>query len=205
MSLRKEKENELRKALIADTAMRLFREHSFDTVKVADIAREAEFGKGTVYLFFKSKEEIMIYLICRGLEQLCLSMQEKIKDHDKIPATLEAFIELQYQFDREYQAFFLALGQRRMDEDLPPEFWQRIGACYQEKMAVMTDLILTGQESNIIRPGDAGLMAKGVANTIKGFALGDWEQRQDETERQRDMVLLKEMLFSSLLVVNREV
>jgi len=43
---------------ILDAAIKVFGEKGFEGASVADIAEAAKIGKGTVYLYFKSKEEI---------------------------------------------------------------------------------------------------------------------------------------------------
>lgn len=45
--------------LILNAASRLIVHYGYDKTTVADIAKEAGIGKGTVYLYFKSKDEIV--------------------------------------------------------------------------------------------------------------------------------------------------
>jgi AcrR family transcriptional regulator len=45
--------------LIADTAARLFAEHGYERVTVADVAREAEVAEQTVYNYFPTKERLV--------------------------------------------------------------------------------------------------------------------------------------------------
>jgi AcrR family transcriptional regulator len=47
-----------RREQILDAAMLVFGEKGYDGSNVADIAKAAKIGKGTIYLYFKSKEEI---------------------------------------------------------------------------------------------------------------------------------------------------
>lgn len=44
---------------IVEAALKLFKEKGFSAVRIADIAREAGVGKGTVYEYFSSKEELL--------------------------------------------------------------------------------------------------------------------------------------------------
>jgi AcrR family transcriptional regulator len=47
--------------LIAGTARRLFAQHGFDSVTVAEIAREAEVAEKTVYNYFSAKEDLFYH------------------------------------------------------------------------------------------------------------------------------------------------
>jgi AcrR family transcriptional regulator len=48
---------------ILQAAWRLIRHYGYGKTTIADIAAEAGVGKGTVYLYFRSKEEIMLALV----------------------------------------------------------------------------------------------------------------------------------------------
>ena len=49
---------ETKRQAILDAALKLFSQYGYRRTSIDDIAREAEIAKGTVYLSFKSKEEI---------------------------------------------------------------------------------------------------------------------------------------------------
>lgn len=55
---RKEREKLNRKMAILSSAVPLFAEKGYDDTTIDDIAEKAEFGKGTIYNYFQSKEEI---------------------------------------------------------------------------------------------------------------------------------------------------
>ena len=54
-----------KKDLILDTMQKLISEKSSQAISVSDIAREAGIGKGSIYYYFKSKEEILETVIER--------------------------------------------------------------------------------------------------------------------------------------------
>jgi len=79
---RKEREKEQRKNDIVDAAEKVFFEKGFYNSTVDDVAKEAELSKGTLYLYFKSKEEIHFAITRRGVSILN-GMMEKSVSHDK--------------------------------------------------------------------------------------------------------------------------
>ncbi len=60
---RKERERLARQQLILDAAIRVFAQRGFHKATMDDVAQEAELGKGTLYYYFKSKEEILQKLL----------------------------------------------------------------------------------------------------------------------------------------------
>ena len=60
---RREKERENRRSVILKAARKLFFDRGFKSVTVDNIAAKAEVSKGSVYLYFKSKEEIYTQIL----------------------------------------------------------------------------------------------------------------------------------------------
>ena len=60
MGLREQKKDQTRQ-LIADTAWRLFADRGFDSVSVAEIAREAGVSEATAFNYFRTKEDMFFF------------------------------------------------------------------------------------------------------------------------------------------------
>lgn len=96
---RKEREQEAKRQLILESAYELFKEKGFESATVDAIALKAEIGKGTVYSYFKSKEEIYMKIINKELDILI----ERLETASKTDGTSE--IRLRKIFDT-YVAFY---------------------------------------------------------------------------------------------------
>src|SRR3954463_2927235 len=64
---------------ILRAATRVFARNGYFNSKVADIAREAGVADGTVYLYFKSKEEILHSIFDRGVDEALTAARAQIK------------------------------------------------------------------------------------------------------------------------------
>ena len=59
-----------RRAVILDAALRVFGQYGYRRTSMDDIAREAQIGKGTIYLSFASKEEVFQALAQRLAQRM---------------------------------------------------------------------------------------------------------------------------------------
>ena len=64
---------------ILRAAIRIFAHNGYFNSKVADIAREAGIADGTVYLYFKSKEEILHSIFDRSVDEALTAARQQIK------------------------------------------------------------------------------------------------------------------------------
>jgi AcrR family transcriptional regulator len=67
---RKEREKEHRKEEILDAAQKVFFEKGLTTATMDEIAETAELSKWTLYLYYKSKEDMYLGVLMRGMEEL---------------------------------------------------------------------------------------------------------------------------------------
>jgi TetR/AcrR family fatty acid metabolism transcriptional regulator len=63
---------------ILTAAERIFARHGFFAAKVSDVAKEAGVADGTIYLYFKSKDDLLISLFERRMAQLNAALKEAI-------------------------------------------------------------------------------------------------------------------------------
>jgi AcrR family transcriptional regulator len=64
-----------RRAAILDAALQVFGQYGFRRTSMDDIAREAEIGKGSIYLSFASKEEVFQALSQRLAQRMLVGAQ----------------------------------------------------------------------------------------------------------------------------------
>ena len=72
---------EFHRGSILAVAERLFAEKGTERTTMDDIAREAEYSKATLYVYFQSKEEIINAILLSGMLLLKKKIQEAIDSH----------------------------------------------------------------------------------------------------------------------------
>jgi AcrR family transcriptional regulator len=77
--------NDKKRATIAAAAARLFATRPFHEVRLEDVAAAAGVGKGTLYVYFSSKEDLYFALIHDGFAALVDRLQQQLES-DEGPA-----------------------------------------------------------------------------------------------------------------------
>jgi AcrR family transcriptional regulator len=100
---RQQREKKRRHQQIMVAAKRIFTDKGFSKATMGDIAQEAELSPGTLYLYFKSKEELYASLSLRVLQYLLIRAEHVNDEKDagpeeKLKALIDALYDV-YEFD----------------------------------------------------------------------------------------------------------
>lgn len=79
---------------ILEAAIKMFAERGFHTATVAEIAREAGVADGTIYLYFKSKEDLLLRLFDEKMTELTAEARTEVEGQRTAPEKLRRFIQL---------------------------------------------------------------------------------------------------------------
>lgn len=121
---RKEREREQRRNVIIDATEKLFFSRGFDNVSMEDIAKEVELGKGTLYLYFKSKDSLFFAIVFRRWKDLGERITEKVSHgkngFEKIQMMIQCLIEYAREnadYSNMFTTFWPQLSLRMSEED----------------------------------------------------------------------------------------
>ncbi len=103
---RKQVLTEFRTTEILRAARAVFAERGFDGATTADIARAAGIAKGTVYLYYRSKQDVYWAAMRHGLEELYAETRRRVEAVQTIERKIRAFIETRVQYFHEHRDFF---------------------------------------------------------------------------------------------------
>ncbi|MEI7906512.1 MAG: TetR/AcrR family transcriptional regulator, partial [Bacteroidota bacterium] len=96
---RKEREKESRKESIIDAAQKVFFEKGLLLSTMDEIAETAELAKGTLYLYYHSKEDLYLAVMMRGLMIMHSMFEEVIAQKFSVVKTM-------VELTKSYTAFF---------------------------------------------------------------------------------------------------
>ena len=154
VATRKEKEKLERRNAILDAASRLFYKKGYQDTTVGEIADAANLGKGTVYLYFASKDELYATVVLESFQSVEESLH-RIMDSDlgmleKGRAMYLAFVDHCMEH-REYfhmTQYFLTESARA---DLPGNLVERISMHTGRLLEYVAGLVDEGRSAGLIR------------------------------------------------------
>lgn len=108
---RKERQKEIRRTDIIEAAERVMFAKGYAAATMDDVAREAQFSKRTVYIYFSSKEQIYFEIMARGYRRLLELWEEEDADSQLLdaPGEIRRLGELFFRFGTEFPDYFQAI------------------------------------------------------------------------------------------------
>src|SRR5579884_1538567 len=98
--------SEFRQAEIITAARKVFAEKGYIATTVDEIAAAAAVAKGTVYVYFESKEQIYNAVLENDLDALRALTLEKIAVAETAKEKISAYINARFQYCEERRDFF---------------------------------------------------------------------------------------------------
>ena len=164
---------------ILKAAVKVFARTGFHATRVSEVAKAAGVADGTIYLYFKSKEELLVSLFEDRVEKLIAHMAGELPKYPNAPARLRAVIDMQLgllEGERELAeviTVILRQSTRIMKEFAAPHFLAYLDA--------IGKIIAEGQASGDFRDDvSPHVAARAIFGALDGitltWALGRAEQ-----------------------------
>jgi len=151
---RKEREKEHRKEEILDAAQRVFFEKELATATMDEIAERAELSKGTLYLYYKSKEDMYLGVLMRGMEELHAKYERiglsEISTVEKLEKLETSYIDYFYK-NRKFFRMTNFLQSPHFHKQVSDEMKQSCDAEGQKVWNVIDSVLQHGVEEGVLR------------------------------------------------------
>lgn len=189
-SQRSEAARAARREEIIDAARRVFAERGFSGTTIADIADEAQIALGTVYLYFKSKDELFAALNQRLAELITAAASGEI-----VARSLEAAVR------RRVERIFDACSRNRdlvrvvvLNTDPGTAATRRIAAAEANRERPLVRMLEQALEAGLIRSGDPVIMTRLIFGLVsiavyQAFVLSDGSDAEKYRDAAADMLV----------------
>ena len=171
---------------IVQAARRVIAESGFDDASMERIAAEAGISKGTIYLYFRNKEELLAHVAQHGFEELMERAKQATGRARTAQAKLVGLSRAALEHTAENREIFRVLQERsqfgfRRESLLRRKLEENREALVQHVAAI----VAAGAEHGEIRPCDHSRVARFLIETLRG-ALIDRVQTQSHSGVDRD-------------------
>ncbi len=147
-----------KRSRIIDASIEVFAEKGFRGARISDIARAAGVADGTIYLYFRNKEDVLLVIFEEKMEEILGELHAALDGIDDTRERLQAFALTHFQLLQDHpalaQVFQVELRQshRFLREYRPEKLWQYL--------QVIEQILRQGQERGLLRSDIDPFLAK---------------------------------------------
>ncbi|MCA1816333.1 MAG: TetR/AcrR family transcriptional regulator [Acidobacteria bacterium] len=196
--------------LILDAADRLLARYGYRKMTVDDIAREAGIGKGTIYLHFKSKEEVALSRIDRVIEQLKDRLLEMARTTHPVPERLRRMLleRVLFRFDA-VQHYTESLND--IFATVRPGLLARRERHFADEAAIFAEVLKEGRRAGVFAFRDTRATARAfivatnalLPYTLSVRELGERKRVEEETAQIAQLIINGLLVTSSGMRADR--
>ena len=172
---RKQREYLAHREEILAAAEKVFAAKGFFPTTMSDIARRAEFGTGTLYKYFKSKEELYFTLIDEKVEEINRLVKTELSQRNSAVERIKKVLQLQFEFIERNRDFFrIYISERsRFEWTIKDD----LGKGLHEKMVsyidILSEVIRQGIKKGEFRSMDRKDLAHAFVGIVNSFVF-EW-------------------------------
>ncbi|MVP02507.1 TetR/AcrR family transcriptional regulator [Paenibacillus lutrae] len=135
--------------LIIEAALKVFAEHGYHRSQVSKIAKAAGVADGTIYLYFKRKEDILISLLQEKLGELVAKFHANIEETTSAKEALRKVCEIHYtELENNVDLAFVTQIELRQSS---LELRREIGKAVKPYITLIEQLLIRGVEEKVFR------------------------------------------------------
>jgi len=145
---------------ILEAAVKVFAQKGFFNAKVSEIAKEARVADGTIYLYFKNKDDILIHLFEEEMEKIIRGMRERLRASAHPVEKLKIFIRTHLGLVERNPAMAEVIQvELRQSNKFMKDYDNRK---FHEYLNILADIVREGQQQGLIRQNLLPSVAKRV-------------------------------------------
>jgi AcrR family transcriptional regulator len=139
---RKDRERVARREEILAAAARIFAQKGFEATTLDEIAEKAEFGKGTLYLYFESKEHLFFSILDEGVQAFHQFVEQKLNEIVDPIQKLQRYIQASFEFVQGHEDFLkLYLFEMFQPNVLEPRYREKLKRTFRDKLRVLEEIL----------------------------------------------------------------
>lgn len=182
---------------IVDAAVELFSEKGYNKTTMQEIAETAGVGKGTIYRFFKSKDEMVSSLLEVYIEDIAERIRKAISKVSDPIEKMKSVIQVEldyYDENRNFARFMIreAWGTQK-------RFIEHIRKIKETRASLVEEILFQGMEQNVFKKVDSDTIAASLEGMILASSV-HWFIFSDEYPKETIRENIDTLFFEGILV-----
>lgn len=190
-----------RKETIIQVAQKLFAKFGLNKTTVDEIAKFAHIGKGTIYHYFKSKEDIFTEVIKKENRVLKEKLWEAIQKETSPQEKLRAFVTTRTRYLKELINYYSILKDDYLEHYSFVETQRE--RYFQNEINMVKSILDEGVNKRIFEIEDTRLTALTIVFALKGLEY-PWTLENGSLDSERSVDLMLNILLKGIEKRNAE-
>ncbi|MFQ5675541.1 MAG: TetR/AcrR family transcriptional regulator [bacterium] len=187
---------------ILRAAVKVFSQKGFYNARVSEIANNAGVADGTIYLYFKNKDEILISIFEEEMARIISSVRKQIDSQSKVSEKLKVFVNSHLDFVKKNpklaQVFQLEL---RQSNKFIKEY---TGSKLKEYLNLIGSILEEGQASGLLRRDiHPGLMKRALFGALDEVATHWVLMKKGKYDLEQSAEQLADIFIHGIMVFNK--
>ena len=184
---------------ILEVAEKIFAKKGFYTTTIEEVAKEAGLAKGTIYLYFESKENLFFLVIEKKLDILLGKIKEKLDELNPPSQKIKEVICVHLKFLEENEDFFKITQnlsenlKKKMEKKLKSEAIQKQSHYIEILGKLIQEAIIKGE----IKPLNSRKLAVILMGIIHSLTLY-WISKKEKNSLSQDESLVWEVFWNGV-------
>ncbi len=197
---RRQREREAHRRAILDAAERLLSEKGFDAVTMEELAREAEFSVGALYMFFDNKEDLCGEVLLKIAKEFGCDFKTLLAQKTDPMDAIAAVVELRLRCMEKHAKFFRVImglmpGSRAFPDHAIPASCVKQYENYIWQVSTLWRRAIVSGRAKRIDPLYATLAMEGAINAFSAY----WSRKNINLSIPEQMLILRRSFLDLML------
>lgn len=193
---RKSEWDQMMKRSIYEATMTVLNENGFDGLRMDRVAKAAEVATGTLYNYFRDKDELLLHVIDTRFEPIRQAFSE-IRDSPRTPSEkLEDIVRAHLNFVEEYRSLVIIITTA---EGLSLAVKKGANAKRKTVRRIYAEIIDQGIDQGLFSPFDSMLAARLILGAVNGLVEAIINNSVETKDFEKNVSECVNLFFSGLL------
>lgn len=196
---RREREKAAHRKEIMDAAIRVFARRGISSATLDEVAQEAEFSKGTIYLYFSSKEDLLFNILNTLSQEMIRGFRETLSGRRSFKEELhDLFVQAaEFSFQKQDQIKTL-VGQHVVDfKALSEEGRGKLMKMHEETVKIIMERARAAYKQGELRDLPLEAIASIIHGSLDGMAISRWHFESVD-DAKRGVRVFIDILFNGI-------